>query len=138
MLNFKNFKYQLFEKRIAQLISEIEIRYSFDVITTKHAIKRGEKRDLDKYDDRSVSNEEIVHLINMFKRKIAELIFHGGIKHNEDFIIKSDKYFLSLAIKPIYKDGMWWQLVIKTVFRESKKYTLRTGLNQLVLTDDDI
>ena len=138
MLSFNNFKYQLFEKRIAQLISSIEIKYSFDVITTKHSMERGQKRDIDKYDERPVSNEEIVNLISLFKRLIAEKIFYGDIIHNEDFVIKSDKYFLSLVIVPVHKDGLWWQLVVKTVFRESKEYTLRTGHNQLVLDDSDI
>ena len=129
---------KLFEKRIAQLRSDITITYSLDIYTTTHSFGRQGGRDIKGYDNRPVSNAEIEELVRYFRILIAEKIDNGEIEHDVDFIIKSKSKMLSAVLIPKFKGEFWWMLSVKTVFRESEKFSLRTGQNQIVITDDDI
>jgi len=46
------------------------------------------------------------------------------------------KWELAMAITPVHIGGTYWQLIIKTVFRESKYNPFRVGENQLVIYSD--
>jgi len=129
---------KLFERRVAQLRSDITLTYSLDVYTTHHSFGRGMGRDMEGYDNREVTNSEIVELVRYFRVPIAEKIDEGEIDEDVNFIIKSKKKMLSMVLIPKCDGEMWWRLLVKTVFRESDKFSLRTGGNQLVLTDDDV
>jgi hypothetical protein len=90
MLNFKEYNLIL-EKRIGQIISNIEINYSLDVITTMHSYirSRGDRSDIPYYDSNPISNKEVLELVKDLKKVIAEKIFMGEIKDEIDFIIKT-------------------------------------------------
>jgi transcriptional regulator with XRE-family HTH domain len=65
----------LLEKRIGQISANFEIVFGFDVITTKHSKDRsGGREELEGYNQRPVDNKEIVEVLNMFKKDIAEKI----------------------------------------------------------------
>lgn len=136
MLKFKDYNL-ITEKKIAQIISNLEVRYSLDVVTTKHSFERSKdlRTSLMDYDTRPVTNEEINELIYHFRKQIAENIFYNIIKNREDFVIKSLEYHLSIAITPLMITNSWWELVIKTIFRESEKHSFYVGSDQLVLID---
>jgi hypothetical protein len=129
----------LVEKRIGQIVSNLEIKYSLDIDKTQHSYERSDGRDdLEGYDNTPITNNEVKNLVYIFSKKIAENIFHEEIHNNVPFVIKSKENKLSLAIQPIKKEKTWWILKILTVFRESDIHSLRVGYDQLVLTDDDI
>ena len=43
-----------------------------------------------------------------------------------------------MAIIPIYITGTYWELLIKTVWRESENNPFRVGEDQLVITLNDL
>lgn len=132
ILNFKEYNLIL-EKRIGQIISNIEVSYSLDVITTMHSYIRskGDRSDISYYDSTPISNKEVLELVDALKKNIAEKIFTGEIKDEIDFIIKSKD--LSMAIAPSKKGENWWALIIKTVFRESDIHSFIIKPGQLVI-----
>jgi len=81
-------------------------------------------------------NAEIREIIGMTKKEIAEKIVTREILPEEDFVIKSLKWELAIAITPVHMGGTHWQLIIKTVFRESNHDPFRVGENQLVIYSD--
>jgi len=67
---------------------------------------------------------------------IAEKIVTQEIIPEEEFIIKSLKWELSLVILPKHISGTYWKLLVETVFRESESHSLRVGEDQLVIYTD--
>jgi hypothetical protein len=126
-------KHLLLEKRIGQMSTNFEITFGFDIITTKHSNYRGGGRDLEDYNQRPVSNSEIVEFIQIFKRDIAEKILSGEIKEGVPFVIISNRWELAAAISPERSFGTYWKLVVITLFRQSELYKFRTGENQVVI-----
>jgi hypothetical protein len=126
-------KQLLVEKRIAQLSSNIEVIFAFDLIKTKHVEKRKDfnKRGLNT-DERWISNQEMSEVVGKFKKDIATAIFEGDIVDGTNFVIKDYKFGLSMAIIAEKSSETYWKLIIKTVFRETPEHTLEVGRNQLV------
>jgi hypothetical protein len=128
----------LLEKRIAQVRSSIEVVFSFDVNRTSHAFDRKTRDDIEDYNPRPIVNAEIKEIIRMSKNEIAEKIVNQEITPETEFVVKSLKWELAIAIIPIHITGTYWELLIKTVFRESKNNPFRVGEDQLVIIVNDL
>ena len=128
----------LLEKRIAQVRSSIEVVFSFDVNRTSHAFDRKTRDDIEDYNPRPIVNAEIKEIIRMSKNEIAEKIVNQEITSETEFVVKSLKWELAMAITPIHITGTYWELLIKTVFRESKYNPFRVGKDQLVIIVNDL
>ena len=128
----------LLEKRIAQVRASFEVSFSFDVNRTSHAFDRKTRDDIEDYNPRPIVNAEIKEIIRLSKNEIAEKIVNQEITSETEFVIKSLKWELAMAITPIHITGTYWQLLIKTVFRESNNNPFRVGEDQLVIIVNDI
>ena len=128
----------LVEKRIAQIGASLEVLFSFDVNRTSHAFDRAVRDDIIGYNTRPIVNAEIKEIISMAKSEIAQKIVNQEIKTEEPFVVKSLKWELAMAITPVHISGTYWELIIKTVFRESKHDPFRVGKDQLVITLQDV
>jgi hypothetical protein len=128
----------LLEKRIAQVRTSFEVSFSFDVNRTSHAFDRKTRDDIEDYNPRPIVNAEIKEIIRMSKNEIAEKIVNQEITSETEFVIKSLKWELAMAITPIHITGTYWELLIKTVFRESKYNPFRVGEDQIVIIVNDI
>jgi len=126
-------KHLILEKRIGQIATNFEVTFGFDVITTKHSNYRSGGRDLDDYNQRPVSNAEIVEFIQNFKRDIAEKILTGEIQQSEPFVLVSNRWELAMAVSAERESGTYWKLVVITVFRQSDLYKFKVGENQIVI-----
>jgi len=124
----------LLEKRIGQISSQVEIVFGFDVIKTKHTTERMNVASRGLYDGRvrSISNGEMVEFVKYFTRDISEGIVSEEINDQEAFILKSNKWELSMVIIPHHVQGSYWKLIIKTVFPESEYHQLRVGKDQII------
>ena len=74
----------------------------------------------------------------MSKNEIAQKIVSQEITPETEFVVKSLKWELAMAIIPIYITGTYWELLIKTVFRESENNPFRVGEDQLVIIVNDL
>jgi hypothetical protein len=128
----------LLEKRIAQVRTSFEVSFSFDVNRTSHAFDRKTRDDIEDYNPRPIVNAEIKEIIRLSKNEIAEKIVNQEITSETEFVIKSLKWELAMAITPIHITGTYWQLLIKTVFRESNNNPFRVGEDQIVIVVNDI
>jgi hypothetical protein len=128
----------LLEKRIAQVAASLEVLFSFDVKRTSHAFDRKTRDDIEDYNPRPIVNAEIKEIIRMSKNEIAEKIVNQEITPETEFVIKSLKWELAMAITPIHITGTYWELLIKTVFRESNNNPFRVGKDQLVIIVNDL
>ena len=126
-------KHLILEKRIGQIATNFEVTFGFDVITTKHSNYRSGGRDLDDYNQRPVSNAEIVEFIQNFKRDIAEKILTGEIQESEPFVLVSNRWELAMAVSAERDSGTYWKLIIITVFRQSELYKFKVGEDQVVI-----
>jgi hypothetical protein len=126
----------LLEKRITQVNSSLEVVFLFDVNRTTHAFDRDTRDDIEGYNVRPIVNAETREIISTVKKDIAEKIVSREINPEVDFVVKSLKWELAMAITPVHIGGTYWQLIIKTVFRESKYNPFRVGENQLVIYSD--
>jgi len=126
----------LVEKRITQVNSSLEVLFVFDVNRTSHAFDRDTRDDIEGYNIRPIVNDEIREIISMVTKQISEKIVTREIVPEEDFVVKSLKWELAMAITPVHVAGTYWQLIIKTVFRESRFNPFRVGKNQLVIYSD--
>jgi hypothetical protein len=126
-------KHLILEKRIGQIATNFEVTFGFDVITTKHSNYRSGGRDLDDYNQRPVSNAEIVEFIQNFKRDIAEKILTGEIQQSEPFVLVSNRWELAMAVSAERESGTYWKLVVITVFRQSDLYKFKVGKDQVVI-----
>ena len=124
----------LLEKRIGQISSKVEIVFGFDVIKTKHTTERMDvaSRELNDGRGRPISNGEMLEFVKNFTRDIAEGIVSEDINDQEPFILKSNKWELSMVIIPDHVEGSYWKLIIKTVFPESEYHQLRVGRDQVI------
>jgi len=125
----------LLEKRIGQIAARAEIVFGFDIIKTKHTTERMRmsSRNIEYGRVRDISNNEMVEFVKNFTKEIAESIIEEEINDEEAFIIKSNKWELSMVIVPKHIQGSYWKLIITTVFPESEDKQLRVGSDQLVL-----
>jgi hypothetical protein len=82
-------------------------------------------------------NREIKEVINLAKRKIAEKIVNQEIMSGDEIVIKSLRWEMAIAITPIYISKTYWELIIKTVFRESKENPFRVSEDQVVINIDN-
>ena len=128
----------LLEKRIAQVSASIEVSFSFDVNRTTHAYDRKTRDDIEDYNQRPIVNAEIKEIIRLSKNEIAQKIVSQEITPETEFVVKSLKWELAMAIIPIYITGTYWELLIKTVWRESENNPFRVGEDQLVITLNDL
>jgi len=126
----------LLEKRIAQLVSSFEVQYSFDVDRSIHAYDRKTRNDIENYNEKEISNSEIKYIINLSLKEIAEKIAQHNIVDNKEFVIKSYEKEIAIAIVPKHVLDNFWELVVKTVFRESYDNPFRVGENQIVIWVD--
>jgi len=126
----------LVEKRITQVNSSLEVLFVFDVNRTNHAFDRDTRDDIEGYNIRPIENDEIKEIISKVRKEISEKIVTREIVPEEDFIVKSLKWELAMAITPVHMGGTYWQLIIKTVFRESRFNPFRVGKDQLVIYSD--
>jgi hypothetical protein len=124
----------LLEKRIAQIVHEIQTQFNFEISRTTHSSDRSTRPELkDSYNQREITNMELKEFVPLFIREIAEKIVSREINDKEPFIIKSIKWELALPIIPIHNGGSSWTLLFSTSFRESEDNPFRVGKNQLVL-----
>jgi hypothetical protein len=127
---YENF---LFEKRIAQITSKIEVVIGFDIIKTSHAEDRSNfsKRGLDSDNQNHISNAEIKEFVLFFLRDITESIVTGEIEDGTNFVIKSIDRELSIPIVAKRESNTYWKLIIKSLFRESDSNAMRVSKDQL-------
>ena len=124
----------LLEKRIAQIKSNITVEFNFDIIKTDHIDLRRTRDDIEDYNEKEISNEEIVFFINLFKNDIASAIASEDIKDEEAFVIRSVSKELTCAIVPQLQIGTFWRLKVITVFRESSTNKFKTWKGQFIIT----
>lgn len=123
----------LLEKRIGQILANIEIVLGFDIVSTKHSVDRSTRNYLEGYNQKPITNKEIVELVTFFRREIAEKIVTGEIQNNVPFAIKSIDRNLAAIIDPSIETNLYWKLVVVTVFREDENNRLKTFKNQVVI-----
>lgn len=123
----------LLEKKIAQLSDNVKITLSYDVDRTSHSKLRSTRPELEDYNQKEITNSEVVYIIDLVKRKISEKILDGEIQTGEPFVIKSAEKEIAIVVLPINEIGLYWKLFIRTVFRESTHNPFRVGKDQLVI-----
>lgn len=123
----------LLEKRIGQILSNIEVVLGFDIVSTKHSVDRSTRSGLLNYNQTPISNSEIVELVTFFRREIAEKIVNGEIQNDVPFAIKSIDRNLAAVISPNMESNLYWKLVVITVFREDEDNRLKTFRGQIVI-----
>lgn len=127
----------LLEKRIAQIVSSIEVSFMFEIDKSIHANDRTVRPEIEDYNQTPISNEEIKETLRQVIKVIAEKIITREIRQGEEFVVKSLKWELALAISPVHVSGTYWKLVLRTIFRESESNPFRVGRTQLVIYTDD-
>ena len=124
----------LLEKRILQVMQDLEVRFNFEFSRTKHSQERSTRPEMgDDYNQREITNFELREFVGMFLRDIAENIVSHNIMNQVPFVIKSLKLELAIPIIPIHNGGTSWTLLMTTSFRESEENPFRVGKDQLVL-----
>ena len=124
----------ILEKRILQVMQEIQIQFSFELSRTSHSMKRAKRPEMgDDYNQREITNTELKEFVKLFIREIAENIASHNITNQSPFILKSLKWELAIPIIPIHNGGTSWTLLVTTSFRESEENPFRVGKGQLVL-----
>lgn len=127
---FNNF---ILERRIAQISSQIEITFGFDIIKTKHSDERSDltQRSLG-YNIVQLPNKTITEFVESFKLEISEAIAVGKLVDQTKFVIRNSKRNLSMVILAEEVTSKYWKLIVITIFPESEDEKLRIGYNQLV------
>ena len=105
----------LVEKKIAQLTDNITITFSYDVDRSKHAQMRSSRPELEDYNQKEISNGEIVYIIDLVKRQISEKILEGQIVNQEPFVIKSPEKEIAIVVDPVNEYGQYWKLFITLI-----------------------
>ena len=123
----------LLEKKIGNILSKLDVVFSFDIARTSHAYERKNRTDISNYNNKEISNAELKYIIDICKREIAESIINGKIKNEVLFIIKSKEKEIAMVINPIHSVNTFWRLLIVTVFRESYDNPFRVGEDQFVI-----
>lgn len=124
----------LLEKIIAQIKSNITVEFNFDVMKSGHVEKRRTRNNIEDYNKKYISNNEIAYFIDFFKDDIAEAIALGNIKNEDTFIIRSTSKELACVIVAQLVKGTLWRLKVITVFRESLTNKLKTWKGQFNIT----
>jgi len=124
----------LLEKKIGMIASEFKTIFNFQIDKTTHASIRSTRPELGpSYEQREISNAELKEFLALAKNEIAEKIVSHEIKDDVPFILKSLRWELAMSIVPNHSGGIYWGLVITTVFRESEENTFRVGKDQVVI-----
>ena len=133
-------KVLILEKRIAQIVSTIEVTFNLEVDRRSHAFDRSTRPELEgkkfngvEYNQRPIENRELREFIMLAKTEIAEKIINREILNREPFVIKSEKWELAIPLNPIHVSGTNWVLEVWTVFRESRDNPFRVGKDQIVI-----
>lgn len=123
----------LLEKRIAQISSNIEVVYGFDIITTIHSDDRSDLSKRKMGYNHQMTNKEITNFIEIFKKEISEYIANGDIVNDTLFVIRGLNKKIAMVLKASEVTSKYWKLVIITIFPESQDHKLKTRYDQLVL-----
>ena len=123
----------LLEKKIGNILSKLDVVFSFEINRTSHAYERRNRTDISDYNNKEISNAELKYIIDICKREIAESIINGEIESKVLFIIKSKEKEIAMVINPIHEVNTFWRLLIVTVFRESYDNPFRVGEDQFVI-----
>ena len=123
----------LLEKKIGNILSKLDVVFSFEINRTSHAYERRNRTDISDYNNKEISNAELKYIIDICKREIAESIINGKIESEVPFIIKSKEKEIAMFINPIHEVNTFWRLLIVTVFRESYDNPFRVGEDQFVI-----
>ena len=107
---------------------------NFDIIKTGHIDLRRTRDGIEYYNEKDISNDEIVFFIDLFKNDIARAIASEDIKDEEAFVIRSVSKELTCAIVPQLQIGTFWRLKVITVFRESSINPFNTWDGQFIIT----
>ena len=128
-------KVLILEKKIAQIVSTIEVTFNLEVDRIPHTYDRSTRPELENtgYNQRPIESREIREIVMMAKTEIAEKIINREIKEGERFVIKSEKWELAIPLEPIHVSGTNWILQVFTVFRESRENPFRVGKDQIVI-----
>ena len=79
----------LLEKRIAQIVHEIQTQFNFEVSRTAHSSDRSTRPELnDTYNQREITNLEVKEFVALFVREIAERSVYREINDGDAFVIK--------------------------------------------------
>ena len=123
----------LLEKKIGNILSKLDVVFSFEIDRTSHAYERRNRTEISDYNNKEISNAELKYIIDICKREIAESIINGKIESEVPFIIKSIEKEIAMVINPIHEVNTFWRLLIVTVFRESYDNPFRVGEDQFVI-----
>ncbi len=127
------------EKKINFFKSKIEVEFNYNVKFSSHSSDRGRgegRQDMEFYDMREITKEEIMELLNNFSKEISKSIIDESIVDSKEFVIIDKKWGTSIAIKPFMYSFNSWDLVIKTVFRDSKNTKLKLFRGEFVIESD--
>lgn len=123
----------LLERKIAQISDTFQITFGFDISTSKHTRDRS-NLGREGLSDRVISNQEIIDVIEKYKRDIAEAIINGYIIDGDKFVIKDKDSKIDCAILATILDDNYWSLLILTIFPASDSFGLLVAQDQFVLS----
>jgi len=124
----------ILEKRIGQISTDMSVTFNFEIDRTPHAEDRSTREYLgNKYNQRPIENNEIKELLSKARRDITEYIVTRKITPNKAFVVRSEKYELSVPINPRFMGGTHWKLYVMSAWRESAENQFRVGPEQLVI-----
>jgi hypothetical protein len=131
-------KHLLLEKKIAQIITNMDVKFNFEFFTGSHASSRKTRPEQgEEYNQREISNKELKFFIeNFVKYQIAEGIINQSIINGRPFVIKSLKWELAFPVYPEHQEGSYWVMNIGTLWRESLTNPFRVSKNQFVIWVD--
>ena len=61
----------LLEKKIGNILSKLDVVFSFEINRTSHAYERRNRTDISDYNNKEISNAELKYIIDICKREIA-------------------------------------------------------------------
>jgi len=123
----------LLERKIAQMSDTFQVTFGFDVSTSKHTRDRS-NLGREALSNRIISNQEIIDVIEKYKRDIAEAIINGYIIDGDKFAIKDKESKIDCAILATIVDDNYWSLFILTIFPSSENFGLLTAQDQFILS----
>lgn len=131
-------KHLILEKRIAQIVSKMNVIFNFEFHKGNHASSRETRPEQgEEYNQRRISNQELKYFIdNFIKHIIAESIVNHKIVNEQPFVVKSLKWELAFAVYPKHQEGTYWIMDIGTLWRERVNNPFKVGKNQLVIWVD--
>jgi hypothetical protein len=127
------------EKKINFFKSKVEVEFNYNVKFSSHSSDRGKgegRQDIEFYDMREITKEEIMDLLDKFSKEISKSIADGSIIDSKEFVITDKKWGTSIAVKPFMYSFTSWDLIIKTVFRDSNNSKLKLFRGEFVIESD--